>query len=322
MSKEPVAEEDSEDKKSEIELEIPKIEPLEKELPDVESEEFENPVEYEDKVIEEIKENEPIVEDKIVVDVEPIDKLTKILKGKGHKNKVKFGLAHFVFADYDMEDLTGDEILILKTFKSADSHYINSVKGAVIESAISEASLENVRVPVIHGIKNAFEVLHDKEVITLDPENGDVLLGAGVKDLTELKVDRRGMVDKNAEKAQDRLSSKLPMSLYDDPANVPIKTTTDFWQYLDFSNLLIDHRNSQGYFIVTSELMKALGYDPRDLLENKNLQGLYIQEAMALIRNIFNLSHLNHIIIQSFSKQVKEQYSLQDKTIDLLNLDI
>ncbi len=322
MSKEPVAEEDSEDKKSEIELEVPKIEPLEKDLPDVESEEFENPVEYEDKVIEKIKENEPIVEDKIVVDVEPIDKLTKILKGKGHKNKVKFGLAHFVFADYDMEDLTGDEILILKTFKSADSHYINSVKGAVIESAISEASLENVRVPVIHGIKNAFEVLHDKEVITLDPENGDVLLGAGVKDLTELKVDRRGMVDKNAEKAQDRLSAKLPLKLYDDPANVPIKTTSDFWQYLDFSNLLIDHRNSQGYFLVTSDLMKSLGYDPRDLLINKNLQELYIQEAMALIRNIFNLSHLNHIIIQSFSKQVKEQYSLQDKTIELLNLDI
>ncbi len=277
---------------------------------------------FEEKVIEEIKENEPITDDKIVVDVEPIDNLTQILKGKGFKNKVKFGLAHFVFADYDMEDLTGDEILVLKTYKSSDAHYINSVKGAIIESEVSEASLENIRVPVIFGIKNAFEVLHDKEVITLDPESGSVLLGAGVKDMTELKVDHRGMVDKAAEKAQDRLSSKLPLKLFDDPANVPIKTTADFWQYLDFSNLLIDHRNSQGYFLVTSELMKALGYDPRDLLENKNLQGLYIQEAMALIRNIFNLSHHNHIIIQSFTKFVKEQYGLQDKTIELLDLDI
>jgi phosphoenolpyruvate synthase/pyruvate phosphate dikinase len=277
---------------------------------------------YEEEVTRSVVKDIPDAEDRVVVDIQPLKNLTSVLKGKGYLEKVRFGLAHFVFADYDLEDLTGDEILVLKELKTSDVPVLNSVKGAVIEAAVDEKLVEAIRVPIIHGIKNAFEILHDKEVITLDPQEGQVYLGAGVRDVNELKIDRRGMVDSTMEKAQQRLSSKLPVTVYENENNVPIKTTGDFWQYLYMNPLQVEKRNSQGYYIPTSDMMRALGYSPVDMMGNKQLQEKYITEAAALIVEVLSLTHARHIILQSATADYKAEMGIEQRGLELLNIDL
>jgi phosphoenolpyruvate synthase/pyruvate phosphate dikinase len=277
---------------------------------------------YEEEVTRSVVKDIPDAEDKVVVDIQPLKNLTSVLKGKGYLQKVRFGLAHFVFAGYDLEDLTGDEILILKELKTSDIPILNSVKGAVIESEVEEKLIEAIRVPIIYGIKNAFEILHDKEVITLDPQEGQVYLGAGVRDVNELKIDRRGMVDSTMEKAQQRLSSKLPVTVYENENNVPIKTTGDFWQYLYLNPLQVEKRNSQGYYIPTSDMMRALGYAPVDMMGNKQLREKYITEAAALIVEVLSLTHARHIILQSATAEYKAEMGIEQRGLELLNIDL
>lgn len=277
---------------------------------------------YEEEVTRSVVKDIPDAEDRVVVDIQPLKNLTSVLKGKGYLEKVRFGLAHFVFADYDMEDLTGDEILVLKELRTSDVPLLNSVKGAVIEAAVDEKLVEAIRVPIIHGIKNAFEILHDKEVITLDPQEGQVYLGAGVRDVNELKIDRRGMVDSTMEKAQQRLSSKLPVTVYENENNVPIKTTGDFWQYLYMNPLQVEKRNSQGYYILTSDMMRALGYAPVDMMSNKQLQEKFVTEAAALIVEVLSLTNARHIILQSATADYKAEMGIEQRGLELLNIDL
>lgn len=277
---------------------------------------------YEEAVSETIAKEVPQNEEKVVVDVKLLDKLEPILKGKGHLERERFGLAHFVFAPYDLEDLTGDEILILKTLNSENIPIINSVKGAVIETELPESSIETIRVPLIHGIKNAFEVLRDKEVITIDPATGKIYIGAGVRDVSELKLNKVGMVDEVAEKAKARIESKVPVVLYESEDNVPIKTTCDFWQYLDIKDLKVENRNAQGYYIKTSSLMDALGYEPLNMLGNPKLTQSFIEEAAALIKNIFEISNRNHLILESSTRRYKEEKGVMDRGLELLNIDM
>jgi len=303
-------------KEDEVKPEKVEVEPVKEEEKQEETEA------YEEEVTRSVVKDIPDAEDRVVVDIQPLKNLTSVLKGKGYLEKVRFGLAHFVFADYDMEDLTGDEILVLKELKTSDVPLLNSVKGAVIEAAVDEKLVEAIRVPIIHGIKNAFEILHDKEVITLDPQEGQVYLGAGVRDVNELKIDRRGMVDSTMEKAQQRLSSKLPVTVYENENNVPIKTTGDFWQYLYMNPLQVEKRNSQGYYILTSDMMRALGYAPVDMMSNKQLQEKYVTEAAALIVEVLSLTNARHVILQSATADYKAEMGIEQRGLELLNIDL
>lgn len=129
-------------------------------------------------------------DDRVVVDIRPIKELQTILKGKGAGSKTRFGLSHFVIENFDLEDLTGDEVVVLKQITAENIKIVNTVRGAVIEDEPSAELISQLTVPVVYGLKNAFEVMRDKEVITLEPETGKIYLGAGVSKQAESEADK------------------------------------------------------------------------------------------------------------------------------------
>jgi phosphohistidine swiveling domain-containing protein len=137
------------------------------------------------KIREDLSTNNPLAsEGKVVVDIKPYEELQLIAQGRAIGQESAFGLVHFIFADTDYADLTGDEILIIKDFDAENSTVINSVKGLIIQAEVNEEDLLALRVPVIHGVGEAFDVFQESEVITIRPWNGSIYLGAG-KDTNE-----------------------------------------------------------------------------------------------------------------------------------------
>lgn len=129
-----------------------------------------------------VEEKTPVIPEagKVIVDIKPLGELTSILKGRGIGEKVRFGLSHFVLEDFDLEDLTGDEVLILRDLNLKNLEVANSVRGVIVEQDPGENMSGLLKIPAIVGVKNAFETIRDNEVVTLDARTGKIFVGAGI----------------------------------------------------------------------------------------------------------------------------------------------
>jgi len=312
----------------EPEVKLPESEPSQPEPP-VEQPKVEEPVAAPD-----ISTLEP-AEDKVIVDVKPVKELSSILKGNGCGQKLRFGLAHFVFENYDLEDLTGDEILILKAVSPSLLPFINKVRGAIIEGVVPDNYFQSLKVPVIYGLKNAFEVLRDKEVITLDPESGKIYLGAGVKDAQQMQASNAGIRSSSGETIMAapgnidspgvsvvEQESSLPVGIYENPRDVPVTTTSEFWQLLDLTKVEIEKKNSHGVYICMDELYTALDKDPLRVLEIPSVRKDFLNNAAAFIRGVALKSGGRSIIIQSLTKTFRKEHSALEHTHELIQVDL
>jgi len=127
----------------------------------------------------------------VEVVLKEIKDLHNIAKGKkGEMTKdVIYGISHYVNKDYDLEDLTKDEILVFDNINESLITAINKVKGILVKEEVPETLLSLITVPLIHSIHNLFEQVQDNTVITIDSESGKVFLGAGFEKIPEQKVE-------------------------------------------------------------------------------------------------------------------------------------
>lgn len=150
--------------------------------PEVEkSFEVKAPVE-EKKVVENLVVEKPAEIEKIEVDIKPIKDLKTIVKGESGQSKdVTFGILKVVKKSFDLEDLTGDEILAFDNITFRDIEFINKVRGAVVQGIVYSDLLKLIAVPVIYGNSKLLEQVVDNSVVTIDGENGKLFTGAGIK---------------------------------------------------------------------------------------------------------------------------------------------
>jgi len=116
-------------------------------------------------------------DDQIVVNIKPIEELHILASGKSKGEKMVFGLVHFALTDSSYDDLTGDEILVVKTVKPHYYEVLNSVRGLIIQDDIDSSELLDIKVPVISDIADAFDIFQENEVVTMRPWNGTIYLG-------------------------------------------------------------------------------------------------------------------------------------------------
>lgn len=120
--------------------------------------------------------------EKVEVDIKPIKELKSITKGEsGLSKNIAFGILKVVKKSFDLEDLTGDEILAFDNITIRDIEFINKVRGAVVKGIIYSDLLKSITVPVIFGNNKILEQVVDNSVVTIDGENGKLFAGAGIK---------------------------------------------------------------------------------------------------------------------------------------------
>jgi len=138
----------------------------------------------EPKVIETVV--EPKME-KVEVNIKPLKELSGLARGESGTNKSSiFGLAKIVRKFYDLEDLTGDEILVFENISLQDVDFINKVNGAIVQAEVLPGLLSLITVPIIFGNTKLLEVIKDNSVVTLDGLTGRVYDGAGIKEDSEV----------------------------------------------------------------------------------------------------------------------------------------
>lgn len=301
-------------------------------------------------------------EDKVVVDIKPVNELQTILKGQGNGSKTRFGLSHFVFEDFDLEDLTGDEVLVLKELNAHNLKFANAVRGVVSEQIPAEAVASAVKVPMIYGLKNAFEVIRDKEVITLEPETGKVYLGAGIKasqvtaesvaenvDINKPEAEKLTEKDIDVElpEKQDhnelQVASDVPhtnahpllevadqapelseftVNVYEDESIVPLNSTTEFWQTVDMLNPLVDVKNTTGIIVTADQLYQKFELDPREVFSDKYAFKTFLFKAANFIKDLILKSKGRNIIYQSASKDFLIAKNITEHVHDMVLVDL
>lgn len=118
-------------------------------------------------------------DDQIVVNIKPVEELHILAQGKSKGEKLVFGLVHFILSDSDFDNLTGDEILVVRNINPDFYNILNSVRGLIILEDVDSSDLLDITVPLVSGIADAFDVFQENEVVTVRPWNGSVYLGAG-----------------------------------------------------------------------------------------------------------------------------------------------
>lgn len=122
--------------------------------------------------------------------LQPLDKLTKVLSGEGNNRGLVYGRVKLIQNAIDLQKVKGDTILVLS--KPLQNLAIKQVKykGVVVENDFESDKLE---LPVIKKAKDAFNLLLENEVITLDTDSGAIYLGAGylpvIQNKTESQID-------------------------------------------------------------------------------------------------------------------------------------
>ncbi len=316
----------------------------------------EKPVE---KIIEQQVEKDA---DKVVVDIKPLSELQPILKGSGVGNKVRFGLSHFVLESFDLEDLTGDEILVIKQLSIDNLKHVNMVRGAILESMPDPELLKQLTVPVIYGLKNAFEVMRDREVITLEPETGKIYLGAGVNNLpketepvVETKVEKgvttevepiqeqmskepqiqrqavletnEDILDEQVHPLHDKIETRPELSafvvnVFEHSNIAPLNTTTEFWQSVDMLNPLVDVKNTAGIIITAEQLYLKFALEPIEVFSDKTVFKEFLFKAANFIKDLILKSQGRTIIYQSASHDYLEAKNITEHVHDMVLVDL
>jgi phosphoenolpyruvate synthase/pyruvate phosphate dikinase len=160
--------------------------------------------------------------EKVVVDVKPIKELDSVIKGESGSNKFSiYGLTKVVRKSYDLEDLTGDEILVFENISDKDVEFINKVSGAIVQGQIFPNLLTQITVPLVFGNSKLLEEIKDNSVVTIDGQTGKVYLGAGVKDDKELakESDKKEIENEKIEKIPEEI---IPLEEIEPPKSMSV----------------------------------------------------------------------------------------------------
>lgn len=107
--------------------------------------------------------------------LQPIDRLTKVLYGKGNGKGVIYGRIKHIRSASDLNNVQGVNILVLKkpmrNMSIKQVHY----RGLIIENHLEQ----DMQIPMISGATDASNLLLENEIVTLDTDSGNIYLGAG-----------------------------------------------------------------------------------------------------------------------------------------------
>lgn len=108
--------------------------------------------------------------------LQPIDRLTKVLHGAGNRKGVVYGRVKHIRNAADFDSVQGVNILVLKKPTRNMSLKQIHFRGIIVENNLDEAAVET---PMISGVANASSLLLENEIVTLNTDTGDIYLGAG-----------------------------------------------------------------------------------------------------------------------------------------------
>jgi phosphohistidine swiveling domain-containing protein len=209
-------------------------------------------------------------DEQIVVNIKPIEELHILAQGKSKGEKMVFGLVHFALADSSYDDLTGDEILVIRNVNPHYYEVLNSVRGLIIQEDIDSSDLLDIKIPVISDIADAFDIFQENEVVTLRPWNGTVYLGAGKE-----TVDKKNEMPKIAHEVKDGVefdAKEEQPAVKQKSADVEInktpiaKTILDFWQTY-YPNQALDNLSGiDGLVVRVADIMEKY---QKDIFENE-----------------------------------------------------
>ena len=163
------------------------------------------------------------IEEKVEVDIKPIKELSGIARGESGSNKsLNFGITKMVRKFYDLEDLTGDEILLFENISLHDVDFINKVKGAIVQGHINPGLLGLINVPVVFGDTKLLESVQENIVVTIDGQIGRVFKGAGIRKEDEERAQEE-IYTKNSKEQMENISQNIPrrVNLNPEPVSAP-----------------------------------------------------------------------------------------------------
>ncbi|MFQ5492918.1 MAG: PEP/pyruvate-binding domain-containing protein [Candidatus Dojkabacteria bacterium] len=262
------------------------------------------------------------VGEKIVVVVKPKDELDQILEGTGWGKGLSFGLAHFILQDVDWLGLTGDEILVIERLDKKHLQAVNKSKGVVLKSVLKEEELQLIKVPVLHSVDKAMNVLRENEVITLDPEAGAIYLGAG-KELSEQPesgIDQSVATEGEGAKAEKTALFPRPViqEVVAEQKNV-IETTGKFWQIYSPDDPKVELLHSNGMFIDLSRFYKSAGLSPEYLLSEPDQRRGFMKSVITVLVPMLQQLENRQAILQASDIPLEELKHL--KGSDRMNYD-
>jgi len=289
---------------------------------------------------------------KVEVDIKQLKELPSVAKGESGLDKsINFGLTKIVRKLYDLEDLTGDEILVFENISLQDIDFINKVKGAVVRGFINPTLLNLIRVPVVFGNQKFLEEIQDNLVITIDGNTGKVYLGAGIKDekkfvkepeLTlEVPSPQASVIPKRVEVVpavevkQDELQDELKkivgsiipekeyvISVDDSKENIPINSATEMWQVLDSRKMVLNTKNAKGLFLCSDDLYKILNVNMGLVVSDAIEQKSFIKRCVYFIDEIIQKSGSIQLMLLSCSKSELSKSGYLPRIDDFINIDL
>lgn len=241
-------------------------------------------------------------EEDIVVDVKPITELQQIAKGLSLPGKSNFGLAHFILNESDWLGLTGDEILILQKLNEEKLDIINSSRGLVLIEPLKEEQLQLIKVPVIHSLGDSSQGLRENEVITLNPETGEVLQGAG-------KVFKQKSVE--AETTAQAPANLFQLPKFIENEKTEVETSVDVWQRFNPASPVIEINHIDGVFLNMSDFYLSAGMTPEYILSETTLKQSFAQNVVDVLAPLLTSLERKVLIMQGHDLSYEQMANLK-----------
>ncbi|MEI7578644.1 MAG: PEP/pyruvate-binding domain-containing protein [bacterium] len=267
--------------------------------------------------------DDSLLETQVTTTLEPLASLTKIILAKGTGKDLTYGLLHFIYTLNDWLDLTGDEILAVDQIDPQKIPEINKARGIIISGVLDSIQLESITVPVISEADQVFRLLHENEVVTLDPVTGTIYLGAGKRNVQQdesvrvepkqssqpsIQMDQASEVSPfrtdtsiSEKSTPDKLSTFkfAPIKIKQSNKLIHQNTITDLIQFVDLAHPEVDPALVHGLFLELTDVFKYYQIDPQILFESSRQKRNFIEEFVVLITDIAEKMKTKYIIINS-----------------------
>lgn len=248
-------------------------------------------------------------EEQVEVNVKPLNMLSKVLSGTTHHKGLAFGIVHFIYTENDWKGLTGDEILVVDRLSLGMLGPLNNVQAIVVSSEVDKELIDQLDIPIISGTPNAYSILHENEVITVDSDAGDIYLGAGkrVQKKVEPAVSRvevklpvaSSLEEEKEDLVEEKVEEKLEhesitadnidfteAKIVDDKKQDNIKTTSNFYQLLDPSSPEVDLNHVDGVYLDIAMFYQSSGYHPEYIMKESKVRREFMESVVRQLKPI------------------------------------
>lgn len=283
-----------------------------------------------------------IEDEQLTIEVKPLTELDHILSGKGNNKGTTIGLVHFVHTERDILDLTGDEILVMDAIKPSYMQAANQAQGLVLRLPPTIEQQQQLQIPLLTGVADAFNILEEGEVITISATQGKIFLGAGKevgKDQPQKgKIDVVASIEEPESVAADEIEpelepepepelkpvvapkteSEIDEELFKklseirmDEKTGQIKTHSLFFQSFDPAAPEVALDDIDGLFTDLSDFYKVLGVYPAAVAEDPNKKAKVKQSIENLLITLLERLETKPVILKSSNLSLEEAKQLK-----------